>query len=59
MSGLSISGLGRIVPGLLVGALLGLALPFSQNFLFVAIPGVIGAIAIAFVNMSKATKDQA
>lgn len=54
-----IGRIGAIAGPVLGGALLGLALPFSQNFLFVAIPGVIGAIAIAFVNMSKATKDQA
>ncbi|MGD7003651.1 MFS transporter [Corynebacterium halotolerans] len=52
-----IGRLGAIAGPVLGGALLGLALPFSQNFLAVAIPGVIGAIAMAFVNMSKATKD--
>lgn len=52
-----IGRIGAIAGPVLGGALLGLALPFSQNFLFVAIPGVIGAIAISIVNMSKASKD--
>lgn len=55
------AGIGRIggIAGpVLGGALIGLALPFSQNFLAVAIPGLIGAVAMAFVNMSKATKDE-
>lgn len=55
------AGIGRIgamAGPVLGGALLGLALPFSQNFFAVAIPGIIGALAMAFINMSKATKDQ-
>jgi AAHS family benzoate transporter-like MFS transporter len=50
------AGIGRIgaMSGpILGGALLGLALPFQQNFLVVALPGLLGALAIACVRMSR------
>lgn len=52
-----IGRIGAIAGPVLGGALLGLALPFSQNFLAVAVPGIIGALAMLFVNMSKASKE--
>ncbi|GAA1124879.1 aromatic acid/H+ symport family MFS transporter [Citricoccus alkalitolerans] len=55
------AGVGRIgaISGpVLGGALLGLALPFQQNFLAVAVPGVIAAVAIAFVRMSRSAAGQ-
>lgn len=46
------AGIGRIgaIGGpTLGGALLAMELPFQQNFIAVAVPGVIGAIAVAIV----------
>ncbi|MGP6173690.1 MFS transporter [Corynebacterium sp. A21] len=51
-----IGRIGAIAGPVLGGALLGLALPFSQNFLAVAVPGLIGLLAMAFVNMSRSAK---
>lgn len=51
------SGIGRIgaiVGPILTGALLTLELSHQTNFLFIAIPGVIAAIAIFLVNLSAA-----
>ena len=53
------SGIGRIgaiVGPVLTGALLTLELPHQMNFLAIAIPGVIAAIAIFLVNL-KASVD--
>ncbi|WP_111859108.1 MFS transporter [Acinetobacter sp. CFCC 10889] len=54
------SGIGRIgaiVGPVLTGALLTLQLPHQMNFLAIAIPGVIAALAIFLVNL-KASTDQ-
>lgn len=54
------SGIGRIgaiVGPVLTGALLTLQLPHQMNFLAIAIPGVIAALAIFLVNL-KASVDQ-
>lgn len=51
------SGIGRIgaiVGPVLTGALLTLNLPHQMNFLAIAIPGIIAAIAIFLVNLSAA-----
>ena len=51
------SGIGRIgaiVGPILTGALLTLELSHQTNFLFIAIPGVIAAIAIFLVNLNAA-----
>ena len=51
------SGIGRIgaiVGPILTGALLTLELNHQTNFLFIAIPGVIAAIAIFLVNLNAA-----
>ena len=51
------SGIGRIgaiVGPILTGALLTLELTHQMNFLFIAIPGIIAAIAIFLVNLSAA-----
>ena len=53
------SGIGRIgaiVGPVLTGALLTMNLPHQMNFLMIAIPGVIAALAIFLVNM-KASVD--
>lgn len=50
------AGVGRIgamCGPILGGALLGLALPFQQNFIIVALPGLLGVLAIACVRMSR------
>lgn len=52
-----IGRIGAIAGPILGGALISLALPFSQNFLAVAVPGIVGAVAIALTNMSKSTQD--
>lgn len=51
------SGIGRIgaiVGPILTGALLTLELTHQMNFLFIAIPGIIAAIAIFLVNLTAA-----
>ncbi len=53
------SGIGRIgaiVGPVLTGALLTLQLPHQMNFLVIAIPGVIAALAIYLVNLKAATE---
>lgn len=51
------SGIGRIgaiVAPVLIGWLVSLALPMEQNFMAIALAGVIGAIAVTLVNQSRA-----
>lgn len=48
-----IGRIGAIAGPTLGGALLALQLPFQQNFLAVAMPGVVGAVAVAFVANRK------
>ncbi|MBV6368442.1 aromatic acid/H+ symport family MFS transporter, partial [Pseudomonas aeruginosa] len=43
--------LGAIAGPMLGGSLLALELPFQQNFLAFAAPGVIGALAIACIHL--------
>jgi AAHS family benzoate transporter-like MFS transporter len=53
------SGIGRIgaiVGPVLTGALLTLELPHQMNFLVIAIPGVIAAIAIFLVNLKASVE---
>ncbi|WP_111860263.1 MFS transporter [Acinetobacter sp. CFCC 10889] len=45
---------GAIVGPILIGYLLGLELPHKWNFIAVAIPGIIGAIAISCIRIKKA-----
>lgn len=55
------SGIGRIgaiVGPILTGALLTLELSHQMNFLFIAIPGVIAAVAIFFVNLNAAVDNK-
>jgi len=55
------SGIGRIgaiVGPILTGALLTLELTHQMNFLFIAIPGIIAAIAIFLVNLSAAVESK-
>lgn len=55
------SGVGRIgaiVGPILTGALLTLELSHQMNFLFIAIPGVIAAVAIFFVNLNAAVDNK-
>lgn len=56
------SGIGRIgaiVGPVLTGALLGFELPHQMNFLVIAIPGVIAAIAIFMVNLKASVEGRA
>lgn len=53
------SGIGRIgaiVGPVLTGALLTLGLPHQMNFLVIAIPGIIAALAIFFVNLNASVE---
>lgn len=55
------SGIGRIgaiVGPILTGALLTLELSHQTNFLFIAIPGIIAAVAIFLVNLSAAVESK-
>lgn len=50
---------GAIAGPIIGGYLLAMNLPFEQNFMFFAIPGIIGAIAIACFSMKKSViRDQ-
>jgi MFS transporter, AAHS family, benzoate transport protein len=50
------SGVGRsgaILAPIVIGALVGMALPLQQNFVAIAVPAVIAAIAVAMINHSR------
>lgn len=50
------SGMGRsgaILAPIVIGSLVGMALPLQQNFLAIAVPAVIAAIAVALINHSR------
>ena len=50
------SGVGRsgaILAPIVIGALVGMALPLQQNFIAIAVPAVIAAIAVAMINHSR------
>ncbi len=52
------SGVGRsgaILAPIVIGTLVGMALPLQQNFLAIAIPAVIAAIAVAMINHSRSS----
>jgi AAHS family benzoate transporter-like MFS transporter len=52
------SGVGRsgaILAPIVIGTLVGLALPLQQNFMAIAIPAVIAAIAVALINHDRST----
>ena len=56
------SGVGRIgaiIAPVLIGWLVSLALPLEQNFMVIALAGLIGALAVTFVNQSRADSHQA
>jgi len=51
------SGVGRsgaILAPIVIGTLVGMALPLQQNFLAIAIPAVIATIAVSLINHSRA-----
>ena len=55
------SGVGRsgaILAPIVIGSLVGLALPLQQNFMAIAIPAVIAAIAVALINHDRSTSAQ-
>ncbi|MFS2094616.1 MFS transporter [Pseudomonas sp. Pseusp11] len=55
------SGVGRIgaiIAPVLIGWLVSLALPLEQNFMVIALAGLIGALAVTFVNQSRADSNQ-
>ncbi|NML18938.1 aromatic acid/H+ symport family MFS transporter, partial [Azohydromonas sp. G-1-1-14] len=50
------SGVGRsgaILAPIVIGALVGMALPLQQNFIAIAIPAVIAAVAVAMINHGR------
>ena len=50
------SGIGRsgaILAPIVIGTLVGMALPLQQNFMAIAIPAVIAAVAVAMINHSR------
>ena len=55
------SGVGRIgaiIAPVLIGWLVSLALPLEQNFMVIALAGLIGALAVTFVNQAHADSTQ-
>lgn len=50
---------GAIVGPIVIGLLLGMELPHKWNFIAVAIPGIIGAIAIFFIRVEKKAAEPA
>jgi AAHS family benzoate transporter-like MFS transporter len=55
------SGVGRsgaILAPIVIGSLVGLALPLQQNFMAIAIPAVIAAIAVAMINHGRSSGGQ-
>ena len=51
------SGVGRsgaILAPIVIGTLVGMALPLEQNFMAIAVPAVIAAIAVAFIRHDRA-----
>jgi AAHS family benzoate transporter-like MFS transporter len=55
------SGVGRsgaILAPIVIGALVGLALPLQQNFMAIGIPAVIAAVAVALINHRHSTGAQ-
>ena len=53
------SGVGRIggiIGPLLGGALLALSLPFQQNFMVLAVPGLLAAIVVAFIHEKRPSR---
>jgi AAHS family benzoate transporter-like MFS transporter len=52
------SGVGRsgaILAPIVIGTLVGMALPLQQNFIAIAIPAVIAAIAVSMINHSRSS----
>jgi AAHS family benzoate transporter-like MFS transporter len=55
------SGVGRIgaiIAPVLIGWLVSLALPLEQNFMVIALAGLMGALAVTFVNQTRADSTQ-
>lgn len=55
------SGVGRsgaILAPIVIGSLVGLALPLQQNFMAIAIPAVIAALAVSLINHGRAAVGQ-
>jgi AAHS family benzoate transporter-like MFS transporter len=55
------SGVGRsgaILAPIVIGTLVGMALPLEQNFMAIAIPAVIAAIAVSLINHRRSTGAQ-
>jgi MFS transporter, AAHS family, benzoate transport protein len=44
---------GAILAPIVIGALVAMALPLQQNFIAIAIPAVIAAVAVAMINHSR------
>lgn len=56
---LGVGRLGAILAPILIGVLVGMSLPLTQNFLAIGIPGAIAAIAIGLVNHSRSAQARA
>lgn len=55
------SGVGRIgaiIAPVLIGWFVSLTLPLEQNFMVIALAGLMGAVAVSFVNQSRADSTQ-
>lgn len=52
----AVGRVGAIVGPIIIGVLLGMELPHKLNFLAVAIPAVIGAIAVALIRIQKVSE---
>ncbi|WP_157264243.1 MFS transporter [Azohydromonas aeria] len=55
------SGVGRsgaILAPIVIGTLVGMALPLQQNFIAIAIPAVIAAVAVAMINHGRSASAQ-
>jgi AAHS family benzoate transporter-like MFS transporter len=49
---------GAILAPILIGVLVGMSLPLHQNFIAIAIPAVIGMIAVLFINHERSASMQ-
>ncbi len=52
----AVGRVGAIVGPIIIGVLLGMDLPHKMNFLAVAIPAVIGAIAVALIRLQSTSQ---
>jgi AAHS family benzoate transporter-like MFS transporter len=51
---LGVGRIGALAAPIVIGTLVGMALPLQQNFVAIAIPAVIAAVATLFINHGRA-----